>query len=501
MNNLTALTVTDLIEAQCLQVPEHIAAQHYINDEYVTYAQLNQDANRIAGWLHQQGIGPHSLIGVLTSADPYLLVAILAIWKAGAAYVPLDSHASLARLTHCMTDARLAVILGCGPAEQLLLWPNCRYFDISALSFRRAMHSWSAEQPPEFIRRPEQLAMVVYTSGSTGIPKGVMIEHRALANVLLDHQQRLGICAESRVYNTLSLAFDAGNMATLLPLIAGACLISALADVSMIHQAEARSATHLLLPTAWLTGLNPNDLQKLSVMIVGGQDCPQTEAERWAGRVELYNMYGPAECTVTALCARLKPNETVNIGNPISQMRAWILDEQGAPCPIGTAGELCLTGIGLARGYLNQPQLTASRFIDWQQPDGQQVRLYRTGDKACQWATGEFRFLGRIADEVHINGYLIDINEIESQLSQVCPLLSQVRVMVRQQGKTLLAFATCSCSLSCSPEPCRILGDLACRLPDYLVPHQLYLLTEMPLTANGKLDEARLLTPEYLANH
>ncbi|UYA58815.1 Siderophore biosynthesis non-ribosomal peptide synthetase modules 1 [Pectobacterium sp. F1-1] len=495
------LTVTDVIEAIAQRDPQQlaIAFDGEQRTDTLTYAELNRQSNQLAHWLHRQGLGEQSLVGVLAKRDRYFVIALLAVWKAGAAYVPLDPDYPPERLRHIITDANLAVILG-GDGQQLAQWSAEQCIDLTDPAIVAQWHDLSGDEPPAIPRHAQQLAQVIYTSGSTGLPKGVMIEHGSLINLLDDHRDRIAFTSQSTMFNCMSLSFDAGNMTTLLPLSSGGTLAFGEPNDRAIVHAEQAGATHLILPTALMSILDPKQVNGIQAIGMGGEACPNAVVENWADKVALYNMYGPTECTVTALSTRLRKGQPVTIGQPIAHIQALILDAAGQLCPAGVPGELCLAGLGLARGYLNQPQMTASRFEHITLNDvnhtGQgtaTLRIYRTGDKARLLNNGDYEYCGRIDEQIKLRGYRIEPGEIEAQLAAVCPSLKQVKVIVAQVGNrpALVAYGTVKADSS-TPEPAAVLIDVAKHLPEYMVPFRLILLEVMPLTPNGKLDMKQL---------
>lgn len=465
----------------------------------LSYAELSRRSNQLAHWLRQKGIGADTLVGVLAKRDGHFVVALLAIWKAGAAYVPLDPDYPPDRLSHIITDAKLALILG-GDSRPMALWPATRQIDISSPAFALQLQGFPGDEPPELVADPQRLAQVIYTSGSTGLPKGVMIEQGSLVNLLDDHRQRIGFSADSTMFNCMSLSFDAGNMATLLPLFSGGTLAFGDPHERTILDAEQAGASHLILPTALMSILDPEQVRNIRAIGLGGEACPTAVVENWGDRVELHNMYGPTECTVTALSARLRRGGPITVGRPIANLQALILDEVGQLCPVGVPGELCLSGLGLARGYLNQPELTASRFMIWPLTQQVRLRIYRTGDRARLLHSGDYAYCGRIDEQIKLRGYRIEPGEIESQLALASPALQQVKVVVASVGerRMLVAYATLRPQAE-RPDPASVLQAVSQRLPEYMVPFRLLLLEHMPLTPNGKLDVRRLPDVEAAA--
>ncbi|WP_349921964.1 amino acid adenylation domain-containing protein [Aeromonas veronii] len=477
------------IERRAAVRPDALAVSD--DKQALSYGALEAEANRLAHWLLAQGVTPGAAIGLQAKRESAFVIGLLACWKVGAAYVPLDPAYPAERLAHILSDAAIGLVLGGEPDARLaaaLAGTAAEYHNLHALAL--------AEMPtgvPAVSRDAAMLAQIIYTSGSTGLPKGVMVEQGSLVNLMADHRARIALDHSGAMFNCMSLSFDAGNMTTLLPLYCGAALHFGEPGEGVIAAAMAKGASHMILPTALLANLLPvADLGSLRAIGFGGEACPSSLVERWGNRVALYNMYGPTECTVTALCARLRPGEPITIGQPIDNLKAVILDEAGNPCPVGVPGELCLTGLGLASGYLNLPDRTQDAFIERTLVSGAGTRvhrLYRTGDRALRRRDGNIQYLGRIDEQIKLRGYRIEPGEIETQIAAIEPAIRQIKVVV--QEARLLAYA---CLQAGVPEPDAeaLLQRAGECLPEYMVPVRLCWLPEMPLTPNGKLDLRRL---------
>jgi non-ribosomal peptide synthetase component F/SAM-dependent methyltransferase len=380
------------------QAPQSIAV--VFGEEEVTYGQLNRRANQLAHHLKQRGVGREALVGLLIERSVDTVVALLGIWKAGAACLPLDPAYPRERLAAILEDARPQISITELPPGESADSPGCR----------------------------GDLAYVIYTSGSTGTPKGVMVEHRGLANVAAEQARWFGAGSGSRVLQFSSLSFDASIFEITMALSTGATLVIAPRTALMQTLREQR-VTIATLPPSVLAAMPVEPLPDLQVLNFAGEPLAPQLAVRWSaeGR-RVFNLYGPTECTIWATGAQI--TGTPSIGKPIANVRVYLLDPHMEPVPPGIPGELCIGGIGVARGYLNRPQLTAERFVPDPFGDG---RLYRTGDLARYRANGDLEFLGRIDRQVKVRGFRIEPGEIEAVLN-LHPAVRESVVEAREEA-------------------------------------------------------------------
>ena len=343
------------------------------------------------------------------------------------------------------------------------------------------------------------LAYVIYTSGSTGAPKGAMNEHRGMVNLLMSQGELLKIGPQSRVLQFASLSFDASVWEIVMALGSGASLcLTARADIMpgrpLLETLERHRITHILLPPSALSVCGDDSVAFAAMtIVVGGEAISLEEANRWASRVVLINAYGPTEAAVYASARRCVPGaDVVPIGRPIGNARIYILDEAGEPVPVGVAGEIHIGGVPVGRGYLNQAELTAERFVSDPYHGVAGARMYKTGDVGRWLADGTAEYLGRNDDQVKVRGYRIELGEIETRLREAAGV-GEVVVMAREDqpgDKRLVAYYTGE------TEPESLRGYARGGLPEYMVPAAYVRLERLPLTANGKIDRKALPAPE-----
>jgi amino acid adenylation domain-containing protein len=378
----------------------------------------------------------------------------------------------------------------------------------------QAFASESAEQPDSSVR-PENLAYVIYTSGSTGQPKGVQVEHRSLCNLAAAQSRTFGVRPESHVIQLASFSFDASVSEIFMALVRGATLclgysenvFSADAFVQLVREQEVTIAT---IPPAVLSVLPLEELKGLETIIAAGERCPSEVAARWSAGRRFFNAYGPTETTVCATMAECstEDNSQPPIGRPIDNARVYLLDADLQCVPPGAAGELCVGGVCLSRGYLNRPDLTAEKFVPDQFSAEPGARLYRTGDSARYRPDGQLEYLGRHDQQVKIRGFRIEIGEVEAALN-AHPAVRDGAVIVREDvpgEKRLVAYALTNATGNATgdatgdaasdatekSDAAEIRESLRHRLPDYMVPSSVVLLETMPLTSNGKIDRRAL---------
>ena len=502
-----------LFEAQAAATPDAVAVVWEgggAGRGELSYGELNARANRLAHVLRAEGVTAETTVGVCLPRSPELIVALLAILKAGGAYVPLDPNYPIARLKHIAMQASLRIAIGYvdanvdghvdghvdGSREDVLAELGLHW-----VSPQAGDPADSADLPATAL--PDQLAYVMFTSGSTGLPKGILTTHRAIVRLLIgtDYAQ---LDAAQRILHAAPLAFDASTFEIWAPLLHGGACVLYPDQVPTGADLRAFIGRHRV-GTAWLTSslfnhLVDEDLKcidGLQQLLVGGDVVSIDHVRRVYEAlpdIRIINGYGPTESTTFAACFPIPRDSvadgsaSIPIGHPISNTRLYILDAEMQPLPVGVPGELYIGGVGLARGYLARPDLTAERFVPdpWSGRPGE--RLYRSGDVARFRADGAIEYLGRIDHQVKLRGFRIELGEIEAALTQL-PGVHEAVVVVRGEGaaKALLAYVVGE-----ALEASSLKAGLESRLPGYMVPSALMVLDALPLTPNGKVDRQGL---------
>lgn len=491
-----------LFERQAAATPDAVAV--VFDDSSISYRELNARANRLANHLRTLGVGPEVLVGVCLERSIEMVVGLLGILKVGAAYVPLDPAFPTERLAFMLQDCRASLLL----TEQRLL-KELPEVDAKIVCIDADSRDITAQSSDNLAPSAASgsLAYVIYTSGSTGKPKGVQIEHRALVNFLMSMAREPGIDERDVLLAVTTLSFDIAGLELYLPLIRGARLVIARRETAsdgLLLQARIASCGATVMqatPATWRmlidAGWNGDPRLKL---LCGGESLSRELAIELLPRCgELWNMYGPTETTIWSTIDRIASVSTsspISIGRPIANTQIYLLDQNSQPVPVGVAGELCIGGDGLARGYLNQPELTAQKFT--RNPlinDAEGQRLYRTGDLARYLPDGRIECLGRVDNQVKIRGHRIEVSEIESILAEH-PEVRQCVVAARDDlsgGKRLIAYFVGRNETISGTE---LRAFLKKRLPDYMLPSAFVSLDKLPLTANGKINRRALPAPD-----
>lgn len=482
-----------LFEAQVERTPNAVAIIY--QQHCLTYQEINSRANRLARYLQDQGAGPESLIGIAIPRSPEMIVALLAVLKAGAAYVPFDPSYPTERLEYMLEDAAISLLLASQPF--IGEFPNHRasLVDLAATWPMIARHS-AANLNREV--SPDNLAYMIYTSGSTGRPKGVLIPHRGLCNMAQAQARAFGVDAGSRVLQFASLNFDASVSEIFKTLTVGASLYlepheSRLTGASLSRVLKDEQITVVTLPPSILATLAADEFPQLSALIVAGEACPVELINRWSAGRRFFNAYGPTEATVCATIAECQTEaKHAPIGYPLAGASVDLLDSDYQPVQAGEAGELFIGGVGVGRGYRHRADLTAERFVPDLYSGEAGQRAYRTGDLGRYLFDGQIAFIGRLDHQVKVRGYRIEPGEIESVLS--ChPLIEQCVVAAKKDRggePQLIGYVVASrASHGLSAE----LKDFLRReLPEFMIPSAFVAMSEFPLTANGKVDRAAL---------
>jgi amino acid adenylation domain-containing protein len=492
-------TISQLFEEQVALTPERAAVIY--ENQSLSFAELNQKANRIANYLLSLGIQTEDCVAICLERSTEILVAILGILKAGAAYVPLDSAYPAPRLHYILQETRARVVL-----TQKSLASSIPHGNWHAACLDDSTEiSEASDQNSRVVCNPENLAYVIYTSGSTGRPKGVMVQHKSISNLLLALQDAIYSRHGSplRVSMNAPIVFDAsvkqwiqalrGNTICIVPensRLNPEALALYIKDTKLDVLDCTPSQFRLMLASGQLS--EPGWAPK--AVLMGGEAVDEAT---WAvlhhsKQISYYNVYGPTECTVDVTVCRAQDSVQPAIGHTLKNMQTYVLDRQFQPVPMNVAGELYVGGEGVARGYWGRPDLTAERFVPDPFSGVSGSRLYRTGDLVCYLEDGSLKFLGRADEQVKVRGYRIELGEIVSALREVAGVRDAL-VTVRGEDKgepRLIAYAVREAGAALSIAELR--QHLREQLPDYMIPSGFVILDQIPLTVSGKVDRHAL---------
>jgi len=527
------LCLHQLFEQQVKLNPDAIAVR--LENEFLTYQELNNRANQLGHYLQSLGVKADGLVGIFVERSLEMIVGILGILKAGGAYLPLDINYPKERITYLLEDTQLNILLTqsqfLGQLPQFQGTTICLDQDWSIIANQSTVN-------PIVEVDQHNLAYIIYTSGSTGKPKGVMIEHRSIVNYILTAIRECNFTSDDQILQFSSICFDASVEEIFCGLLSGATLVLRTEDMLRSSEdfwqcCQKWQLTVLGFPTAYwhqlASELTPTALQiitNIKLIMVGGEAIQQSKVKQWHQNTvnysplpQLFNAYGPTEATIiTTLCKFTSPTITnVPIGRPLSNTQVYILDAFLQPVPVGVAGELHIGGAGLARGYLNRPELTQEKFIPnpfeeeglippnpINKGSNESSKLYKTGDLCRYLPDGNIEYLGRIDNQVKIRGFRIELGEIETILSQHSAVKTAI-VIAREdetEQKRLVAYIVPQEGISNRQEQgllavTELRQFLKAQLPEYMVPSAFVILESLPLTSNGKVDRRALPAPDF----
>lgn len=479
--NFPDQTIHELFEAAAAQYPENIAL--ISEDRRLTYRELNQKANRLAGLLRSQGVKPDTIVAIVAERSMAMVLAVLGILKAGGAYLPIDPEYPEERIRFMLEDSRTKIVVTQRRLAEKYRWEQ------EVIDLDDETNFEGVAVNPEMINRPQDLAYVIYTSGSTGKPKGVMVEHRSLVNLSTWHNRFYQVTQFDRSTQYAGCGFDAAVWEIFPYMIAGATvhiISQALQlDIYKLNQYYEKNKISIsFLPTPICEQFLGLANQSLRALLTGGDKLRKYEARNY----RLFNNYGPTENTVVTTSFLVERNyENIPIGKPNANIRIYILDPYDRLQPVAVPGELCVSGAGLARGYLNRPELTAGKFGANPFCPGQ--KMYRSGDLARWLPDGNIEFLGRMDHQVKIRGFRVEPGEIENRLFDYAGV-KEAAVVAGENGagKYLCAYFVADRKIDLS----HLKEYLRANLPVYMVPAHYLQLTEMPLNHSGKIDREKL---------
>ena len=507
-------TVYQLFEEQVNKTPDNMAV--FFEDSKLSYKELNERANQLANTIREEykkhsgeEIKSDTLIGIYLERSLEMIIGILGILKAGAAYVPFDIFESEKRFKDKVNDCGCRMIItSSGNIQKLASITDCDTIPVAIDSFQYEIPKATAIQ--EMINTPSDLAYIIYTSGSTGKPKGVMIEHKSLINVICDRIKKYNITELERILLFNNITFDASIEQIFISLLSGAALyIPQNSVIQSIPDFENylidNQITHLDTVPLFLSTISPHNNYSLKRIVVGGDVCNVDLALKWNKKLTFINNYGPTETTIDATSAiygKGEVNDSINIGKAISNTLLYVLDINLQPVPVGVIGELYIGGACLARSYLNRNDLTKERFIhnpfatDDDKEKGY-TRLYKTGDMVKWLPDSNIEYIGRNDNQIKIRGFRVELGEIENKLSQFDEINQAVILFVGYDNNKYLAAYYVSEKEIFDDVLHNYLNNI---LPDYMIPSIFIHMDKFPLNTSGKIDKKQLPDPEFKNN-
>ena len=492
----SARTIPQLLSASFVAMPSQPAVE--FSGVVLSRSDLADRSDRLAEWLAANHGGDGSLVGIYMDRSIEMLVGILGVLKAGAAYVPLDPEFPRPRIEYILSESKVPILLTLRRHLDALPASDAR-----VLCLDDELATWQAPRPNPLPQiQPQSRAYVIFTSGSTGVPKGVEVTHGSVVNLLRSAWELLGLGQEDRLFAITTLAFDISVLELLLPLVCGGTVIIGDKDAAVDG---AQLKDRLAAARATVLQGTPITFRRLSEagfkappgfrMLCGGEAWTLALAQKLlATGARLWNMYGPTETTVWSSITEVRPDDTrLTIGPPIANTRFYVLDQQLRPVPAGGQGELLISGAGVALGYFQRESLTAEKFLP--DPNVPGERMYRTGDLVRSLGDGHLEFIGRLDQQIKLRGHRIELGEIESAMMACAGVREAVAVLRSDELEEafLVGFHTGSEDVS----PLLLREALSRQLPAYMIPRYFVRLEEFPLTPNGKTDRQALAASEW----
>lgn len=489
-------TIQQLFEELAEKMPEHTAL--VFEEKRMSFRELNERANQLAAILREKGVGPAQIVALLVERSAEMVIATLATLKAGGAFLPVDPDYPEERIRYMLEDSQAKLVV----THAHLLHKVSSQSEVVDVDDPRSYATQTDNQP--CANTPSDLAYIIYTSGTTGKPKGVMLEHKGVANLQAVFAHHLGVTPQDRAGHFASISFDASVWDMFGPLLSGATLYVLSRDVINDFQRFAEyvrdnAITFLTLPPTYAIYLEPEQVPSLRTLITAGSASSVALVDKWKEKVTYVNGYGPTESTVCATLWKAKsdePVETITIGKPIQNTKLYIVDDQLQLKAPGQMGELCISGLSLARGYWNRPELTAEKFVD--NPFVPGTKMYRTGDLARWLPDGTIEYLGRIDHQVKIRGHRVELGEVESVLLRY-DTVKEAAAITHEDDRGQ-AYLCAYYVAEGEATPAQLRAYMENELPNYMVPAFFIQLEKMPLTPNDKIDRKALPKPNQEEN-